>query len=116
VVTFVQKQSAASANHLRTLAGQYGQQQGGGRSAVVVVIDRANPREVDSLKNELGLDFVVLADPSGKITDRFHIGVWPTTIKLDGHGIVSEVEIGVAGSTRDDSRDQQFPPQRHSAL
>jgi hypothetical protein len=33
--------------------------------------DRSNPRETESLKNERGLDFVMLADPTGKITDRF---------------------------------------------
>ena len=101
VVTFVQKESSASAIHLRRLAGQYGQEEGEQSSKVIVVIDRANPRETESLKNELGLDFVVLADPTGKITDRFRVGIWPTTIKLDGHGIVSEVEIGFAGRRRE---------------
>jgi hypothetical protein len=116
VVTFVQKDSSASANHLRRLAGQYGQEEGEQSSKVVVVIDRANPRETESLKNDLGLDFVMLADPTGKITDRFRVGVWPTTITLDGHGIVSEVQLGVAGRARDDRTDKEFPYQGHSAL
>lgn len=79
----------------------------------MVVIDRANPRETESLKNELGLDFVVLADPTGKITDRFRVGIWPTTIKLDGHAIVSEVQIGIAGRARDDRTDEELPHQSH---
>ncbi len=63
--------------------------------AVVVIVDGADPREAEALKNELGLDFAVVADPAGKITDRFGVGVWPTTIKLDRVGIVSEVEEGI---------------------
>jgi hypothetical protein len=116
VVTFVQKDSSASALHLRRLAGQYGQEEGEQSSKIVVVIDGAHAREAESLKNELGLDCEVLADPSGKITDRFRVGVWPTTIKLDGHGIVSEVQIGVAGRARDDRTDAQIPHQGHSTV
>jgi hypothetical protein len=104
VVTFVQKDSSASAIHLRRLAGRYGQEEGEQSSNVVVVIDRANPRETESLKNELGLDFVMLPDPTGKITDRFRVGVWPTTIKLDPRGVVSDVEIGLAVRRQEDSR------------
>ena len=113
--TFVQKDSSASALHLRRLAGQYGQEEGE-QNSKVVVIDRANPRGTESLKNELGLDFVMLADPTGKITDRFRVGVWPTTIKLDSHGIVLEVQIGVAGRACDDRTDAELPHQSHSAL
>jgi hypothetical protein len=115
VVTFVQKDSA-SAIHLRRLAGQYGQEAGEQSSNVVVVIDRANSRETESLKNELGFDFVMLADPTGKITDRFRVGVWPTTIKLDRHGIVLEVQIGIAGRARHDRTDAEISHQSHSAL
>ncbi len=96
VVTFVQRHSAASAIHLRKLAGQYGQPEDERETVVVVVFDGADALEAEALTNELGLDFVVVADPAGKITDRFGIGVWPTTIKLDRGGIVSEVEIGIA--------------------
>ncbi|MFZ0611484.1 MAG: TlpA disulfide reductase family protein [Desulfobacterales bacterium] len=96
VVTFVQKHSAASAIHLRKLAGQYGQLADGEGPVVVAVCDGSDPREAEALKSELGLDFVVVPDPTGKITDQFGIGVWPTTIKLDRSGIVSEVKIGMA--------------------
>lgn len=116
VVTFVQKDSSASAIHLRRLAGQYGQEEVEQSSKIVVVIDRANPRETESLKNELGFDFVMLADPTGKITDRFRVGVWPTTIKLERHGIVLEVQIGVAGRARDERTDEELPHQSHSVL
>jgi hypothetical protein len=96
VVTFVQKNSAASAIHLRKLAGQYGQQEDEQGPVVVVVVDAVDPREAEVLTNELGLDFVVVADPTGKITDRFGIGLWPTTIKLDRAGIVTGIVSGMA--------------------
>lgn len=96
VVTFVQKHSAASAIHLRMLSSHYGQQEDRQGPMVVAVCDGSDLREADALKSQLGLDFVVLPDPTGQITDQFGIGVWPTTIKLDRGGIVSEVKIGMA--------------------
>ncbi len=96
VVTFVQKRSGATAMHLRKLAAQYGQQEDEREPGVVVVVDGGDARESETLKNELGLDFTAIGDPEGKITDRFGIDVWPTTITLDPSGIVSEVEVGVA--------------------
>lgn len=103
VVVFAQKHSMASEIQLRKLAGQYGQQEGEQVPVVVVVVDGADAREAEAFKNELGLDFVVLADQAGKITDRFGVGIWPTTIKLDGTGIVSEVELGMTAPRGDDS-------------
>ena len=90
-VTFVQGGSAASAAHLRALAGQSGREDAG----VVVVVDAADARATESLKNALGLEVLAIPDPAGKITDRFGVDVWPTTITLDRQGIVAAVEIGV---------------------
>jgi hypothetical protein len=96
VVTFVQKHSAASVLHLRKLASQYGKMEGEQTFVILAVLDGASQREAESFKNEFGLDVAAVADPEGKITDRFGVDVWPTTIKLDRAGIVSEVEIGMA--------------------
>lgn len=106
-VTFVQNGSGASAAHLRSLADDHGQE----NAAVVVVVDRADARAVESLKSALGLDFLVIPDPAGKITDRFGVDVWPTTITLDRQGIVSAVDVGLrarAGGEieRDEEPDQ----------
>jgi hypothetical protein len=95
VVTFVHKGARATAIHLRRLASQYGQRESEGAPEVVVVLDRADEREAEILKKEQRLDFLAIADPAGKITDRFGVDVWPTTIKLDWGGTVSEVEIGI---------------------
>ena len=90
-VTFVQHGSSASVAHLRALAGQDGPDD----AAVVVVVDAADARAAESLKHALGLDVVAIPDPAGKITDRFGVDVWPTTITLDRQGVVSAVDVGL---------------------
>jgi hypothetical protein len=102
VVTFVQKHSAASTIHLRKLANRYGQQEGKAATAVVFVVDGANQREAESLQNSLGLDFTPVADPTGKITDRFAVGMWPTTLTLNSAGVVTDVHLGVFAARQDD--------------
>jgi hypothetical protein len=62
----------------------------------LVVVDGVNQREAEALKDDLGLDFVAVADPTGRITDRFGVSIWPTTMTLDRAGSVREVETGIA--------------------
>ena len=112
-LTFVQHGSSASATHLRALAGQPGQED----ATVVVVVDAADARAAESLKNALGLDVLAIPDPAGKITDRFGVDVWPTTITLDRQGVVAAVEIGVTARTggvpdRDEEPDQPAKDRR----
>ena len=47
-------------------------------------------------EGEVGLDVLTIPDPRGRITDRFGVDVWPTTITLDRRGVVTDVEVGVA--------------------
>jgi hypothetical protein len=84
--------------------GASGQRRGERPPTVIVVVDGADQRGADSVKRELGLDFVVLPDPEGTITDRFGIGVWPTTLTLDRAGIVSDIEFGLAERSDDGGR------------
>jgi hypothetical protein len=100
VVTFVQKGSASSEAHLRKLSDRYGQQDEE-RTRVLVVVDGVDAREAEALKNELGLDFVAIPDPTGRITDQFGVRIWPTTMTLDPAGTISEIETGLAPE-RDD--------------
>lgn len=100
-VTFVQKRSAASTAHLRNLAGRYGQHEGTRGPSLVVVVDKADPHEVEALTNELGLDVIAVADPAGTIADRFGVRVWPTTLTLDHLGAVSDIEMGVRSRRHD---------------
>jgi hypothetical protein len=94
VIAFVKQRSEASIAHLRALTAWHGAHEDEG--AVVVVVDGTGAHEVESWKYQLGLDFVLLPDPKGTITDRFRIGVWPTTITVNTDGIVSDVKVGLA--------------------
>ena len=95
IVTFVQARSEASIKQLRHLASQCAPE---GRPAptVVAVVDHASLREVQALKEELGLDFALLPDAKGILTNRFRVNVWPTTITVNSDNIVSNVQVGVS--------------------
>jgi hypothetical protein len=95
VLTFIQRRSTASVLHLRRLAADHARAGPERASAVLVVVDGADQREVGSLTNELGLDFPFLGDPAGGISDRLGIDIWPTTIKIDRSGIVSDIQAGM---------------------
>lgn len=93
IVAFVQGRSAASVAHLRRLAGA--QAEDSAQSPTIIAIfDGASQREVDSYKSELGLDIVAMADHDGSVSDRFGVGVWPTTFKLDKAGLVFDIQSG----------------------
>lgn len=93
VVTFVQRASSSSQAQLRELARQFSEA-GDDAPHMVVVVDGANSREVEALKNQLGIDFTAIPDVSGTIANRFGVRTWPTTLTIDGTGTVSDVEVG----------------------
>ena len=97
LVAFVHARSAASIDHLRYLAVQaetHSTQNGEPAATVVAVFDGASDQEVQSLQAQWGLDFVAVADPQGQVSDRLGVSVWPTTLTLDGDGVVRQVQIG----------------------
>ena len=94
VLTFVQRNASSSHAHLRQLYADYGQH-GDKAPLIVVVVDRADANQAESLKNELGIDFVTIPDPAGLIADRLGVGTWPTTVTVDDGGIVSAIATGV---------------------
>jgi hypothetical protein len=96
VIAFVQKDSAASAAELRSLTAQSRQPEGGPGPLVVVVVDGGSEHDIAALKNEFGSEIVPIPDPAGTITDRFGVGIWPTTVTLNEIGVVSGVESGVS--------------------
>jgi hypothetical protein len=99
-LVFVQKHSKASISHLRKLRARH-DQEGERAIFIIAVFDETSQREAEALKEELGLDVVALGDPEGRITDRFRIGIWPTTIKMGRGGVVSDVQLGIT-SLRDE--------------
>ena len=107
LVTFIQPGSASSEARMRQLSSRYAQREDG--PALVVVVTGADARQAEALKNELGLDIIVLPDPNRTISNRFGIGVWPTAMTIDRAGVVSAVETGVdtgPGGARGDSKEQ----------
>jgi hypothetical protein len=108
VVTFVQRASSSSHAQLRELARQFSEA-GEDAPFVVVVIDGANAREVEALKNELGVDFAAIPDTSGAIANRFGVRTWPTTVTIDGTGTVSDVEVGHQNEPRGVAQKRRSP-------
>jgi hypothetical protein len=109
VITFVQRGSSASEEQLRTLAARSAEAADDGPH-VIVVLDGADESEVESFKNALGVDFAAVADASGTITDEFGVRVWPTTVRLDASGVVTDVWLGranVDARPDDESSDEQ---------
>ena len=103
LVTFVHAASAASITHLRQLTAQVqiqdnqdtqDQHQVQAAVTVVAVFDGASHQEVQSLQAQWGLDLVAVADPQGQVSDRLGVSVWPTTLTLDGDGVVRHVQLG----------------------
>ena len=97
LVTFVHAASAASVAHLRRLTAQpQGCDADDERPApvVVAVFDGASESEVQALQANWGMEFVAVADPEGRVSDRIGVCVWPTTLTLDGDGVVRHVQLG----------------------
>ena len=100
VLAFVQRDGGASGAQLRRLAA---------RAAPATEEEaREGPppswssstapirTQADALRRELGLEAVAIPDPKGRITDRFRVDTWPTTITVDRRGVVTDVEVGQA--------------------
>jgi hypothetical protein len=98
LVTFVHLASAASLAHLRRLAVRGDDHEAEDElptPLLVAVFDGASEREVQALLEQWGLDFVGVADPLGRVSDRVGVSVWPTTLRLTGDGAVSDVRVGI---------------------
>ena len=68
---------------------------------VVAVVDGAGSGEVEAFKARVGQDVVVIADKAGTVSSRFGIEVWPTTLSVDGAGVISDVVLGGQVSHQD---------------
>ena len=63
----------------------------------VAVIDRASAEDAHTLATAQRLTYLVVADPVGAIARSFGIRVWPTTVTIDEHGRIAEIEPGADG-------------------
>jgi len=97
LVTFVRAASPASQAHLRALAAQYGTSKDG-QPTVLIVAEGAGDDELSQIKQQVGADWGVLADPDGTVADRFGVRIWPTTLTLDRGGVVAAIDVGARSS------------------
>jgi hypothetical protein len=79
-VVLVQPHSEASEAVLNDISRTAGEAHDG--PLVLVVVDGAEDHEADSMRDYLGLPFATLADPTGIISNRFGVGIWPTVITI----------------------------------
>jgi hypothetical protein len=119
VLAFVQRDGGASGAQLRRLAARAApateEEAREGPPTLVVVVDGADPHQADALRRELGLEAVAIPDPKGRITDRFGVDTWPTTITVDRRGVVTDVEVGQAAGRAAPPvyrHDEELPPDR----
>ena len=119
VLAFVQRDGGASRAQLRRLAARAApaneEETREGPPTLVVVVDGADPHQADALRRELGLEAMAIPDPKGRITDRFGVDTWPTTITVDRRGVVTDVEVGQAAVRAAPPvyrHDEELPPDR----
>jgi hypothetical protein len=110
VISFVHKGASASASELRRVFAEYGQR-GDDGPALLMIVDGADGREAEALKDDLGIDEVsAIADPSGMIAKHFGVAVWPTTLLLSGSGLLADVSTGASlGRSSDHLRERRTP-------
>ncbi len=94
VVAFAQRDSAASEARLEQLRHEQPVGEDDGR-LVVVVVDGVGREAEDASRSGDDDGFATIADPLGAIAHRFDIRHWPTTVRLNGRGIVTGVQVGV---------------------
>jgi hypothetical protein len=89
---------------------EYGQR-GDDGPALLMIVDGAEGREAEALKDDLGIDEVsAIADPSGMIAKHFGVAVWPTTLLLSGSGLLADVSTGASlGRSSDHLRERRTP-------
>ena len=62
---------------------------------MVLAIDQSEPADlVSSFRDELSLTFPLLLDPGYFVSDRYRIGLLPTTFFVDRGGVIRDVVLG----------------------
>ncbi len=100
-VIFVYKGSDSARQVLERLRETYSAPGDDERPFVAVVVEGADAREVDALRDELQLDVPFFPDPGGVLTQRAGVRLSPTTLTLDGSGTVTGLEMGVGDTHRE---------------
>ncbi len=72
-------------------------------------------KRLDEVRKELGLSFVLAHDSEQRIARKYGVRCWPTTISLDGDGIVESIQFGLS-PTQDITYGAQPPATRQRHL
>ena len=67
----------------------------GGQGLVILAIgDGEDAQRVAEVRRELGLTFNLLPDQDRRMTQRYHVDCWPTTVSIGSEGRVDRVHFG----------------------
>ncbi|MBX7435409.1 hypothetical protein JDV09_25400 [Mycobacterium sp. Y57] len=92
-VALVQHKSDASEAVLNQLTDIYAHAEERSTAAeVVVVVDGADDRQAESMREYLGLPFPFFGDPMGAVSNRIGVAIWPTVLTIGPDGEVWSAE------------------------
>jgi peroxiredoxin len=65
------------------------------KHGIILAINDGEPAErVDAVRRRYGLTLPMVADPRRRISRRFGLFGWPTTVMIDTRGNVSRITVG----------------------
>ena len=99
VVGFVQAGSASSTAWMREMAGNITTLESDDEDAaqqrrLLLIVGGADREGIEAMKNQLGIDFDAIADPEGRLAERFGVRMWPTAVSVYRGGEVADVSVG----------------------
>ena len=93
LLTFVQPWSKSSTAHARRLERTSTRwEESGGRA--VLIVDGVDQQGAEEFARTNSPSAWAVADPSGAITDRYGVRIWPTSMVIDETGALAAVETG----------------------
>ena len=64
------------------------------QTTVVAIIDEGEPDNLERLRREQDLSFILVADTRGGIARQYGISAWPTTIQVEADGTIARINVG----------------------
>jgi thiol-disulfide isomerase/thioredoxin len=101
VINFWQSWSAPCLTELRRLQAildkaRDGREPAGAAPFIVAFHGGKDAKALERVRKELGISFVLAQDPGQRIAQRYGVRCWPTTITLDGDGVVESIQFGLS--------------------
>ncbi len=101
LLNFWQSWSAPCLKELQRLQSLYRPASGGRKPPpdvplIVAFHGGKDAKALERIRKELGLSFIVVQDAEQRIARKYGVRCWPTTIGLDGAGIVESIQFGLS--------------------